>query len=241
MDKNTGFINWWLSVNAAFSSCTTNNDVINSVSLEVNKLGFDNFAYGKKQAVPFSRSKVCVYGTYPEAWLKRYQDKHYCQQDPSIASRASDRQFVIWQDDHNIKTHFIFKEAREWGINIGATLTLRSMDHSLCMLGVSRSNVLINSDDKLMLKLKMRCLIELIEENSVKEKSDLLCQNEINLNNREEEILRWIADGKCSNAISDILGISENTVNYHIKNIQKKFGSTNRTLAAAYSAALGII
>lgn len=35
--------------------------------------------------------------------------------------------------------------------------------------------------------------------------------------------------------------ISESTVNFHHKNIQKKFDAPNKTLAAAYAAALGLI
>ncbi len=38
-----------------------------------------------------------------------------------------------------------------------------------------------------------------------------------------------------------ILSISESTVNFHHKNIQKKFDAPNKTLAAAYAAALGLI
>ncbi|HDR3050925.1 TPA: LuxR family transcriptional regulator, partial [Pseudomonas aeruginosa] len=34
---------------------------------------------------------------------------------------------------------------------------------------------------------------------------------------------------------------SESTVNFHHKNIQKKFDAPNKTLAAAYAAALGLI
>lgn len=38
-----------------------------------------------------------------------------------------------------------------------------------------------------------------------------------------------------------LLSISESTVNFHHKNIQKKFDAPNKTLAAAYAAALGLI
>lgn len=66
-------------------------------------------------------------------------------------------------------------------------------------------------------------------------------QQSMSLSFRELEILRWIGDGKCSETIASILGISLNTVNFHIKKIQKKYSSSNRTLAVAYSAAQGLI
>ncbi|PXC05362.1 LuxR family transcriptional regulator, partial [Pseudomonas aeruginosa] len=55
------------------------------------------------------------------------------------------------------------------------------------------------------------------------------------------EILQWTADGKRSGEIAIILSISESTVNFHHKNIQKTFDAPNKTLAAAYAAALGLI
>lgn len=46
---------------------------------------------------------------------------------------------------------------------------------------------------------------------------------------REKEMLDWLQEGKTSWEIAKILGISENTVNFHIKNILKKFDAANRT------------
>lgn len=66
-------------------------------------------------------------------------------------------------------------------------------------------------------------------------------QRVMHLSTREVEVLKWIGDGKCSHTVASILGISESTVNYHVKNIQKKYSSTNRILAVAYSAAQGLI
>ncbi|MGV5212232.1 LuxR C-terminal-related transcriptional regulator, partial [Pseudomonas aeruginosa] len=65
--------------------------------------------------------------------------------------------------------------------------------------------------------------------------------NPVCLSHREREILQWTADGKSSGEIAIILSISESTVNFHHKNIQKKFDAPNKTLAAAYAAALGLI
>ncbi len=69
----------------------------------------------------------------------------------------------------------------------------------------------------------------------------MLMSNPVCLSHREREILQWTADGKSSGEIAIILSISESTVNFHHKNIQKKFDAPNKTLAAAYAAALGLI
>ena len=51
------------------------------------------------------------------------------------------------------------------------------------------------------------------------------------LTNREYEILRLVAKGKRNKEISSELCISENTVEYHLKNIYKKLKARNRVEA----------
>ncbi|MXS21613.1 LuxR C-terminal-related transcriptional regulator [Pseudomonas oryzihabitans] len=55
------------------------------------------------------------------------------------------------------------------------------------------------------------------------------------------DILRWTADGVTSHKIGHLVGVSENTVNFHIKNIQRKMDCSNRTMAACKAVLLGII
>jgi LuxR family transcriptional regulator len=58
---------------------------------------------------------------------------------------------------------------------------------------------------------------------------------------REVEVLRWTAEGKISMDISDILGITERTVNFHIGNCMRKLGATSKTSAAVQAALLGLL
>lgn len=51
------------------------------------------------------------------------------------------------------------------------------------------------------------------------------------LSPRESEVLGWLKLGKTSWDISRILGISERTVNYHVKNIIQKLDVANRSHA----------
>ena len=51
--------------------------------------------------------------------------------------------------------------------------------------------------------------------------------DEINLTNREKEVLTLIADGKTNNEVADQLFISERTVEAHRANIMKKVGARN--------------
>lgn len=48
------------------------------------------------------------------------------------------------------------------------------------------------------------------------------------LTDKEKNILYWIKQGRSTAEISSIMGISKNTVNFHLKNIFNKLGAANR-------------
>ena len=57
----------------------------------------------------------------------------------------------------------------------------------------------------------------------------------------EGECLQWLAAGKGNWEISEICGISENTVKFHVRNVLVKLGVTNRAAAVAKAFRLGLI
>ena len=61
------------------------------------------------------------------------------------------------------------------------------------------------------------------------------------LSPREIEVLQWLKVGKSSWDISEILHISERTVNFHIRNIMQKLDAVNRTQAVAVAIEKGLI
>jgi DNA-binding NarL/FixJ family response regulator len=58
---------------------------------------------------------------------------------------------------------------------------------------------------------------------------------------REIEVLRLIRDGHKNKQVADRLSISENTVNFHIKNIVDKLGANDRTHAVTIAVRRGML
>jgi DNA-binding response OmpR family regulator len=58
----------------------------------------------------------------------------------------------------------------------------------------------------------------------------------VQLNDREVETLTWVARGKTSGEIAQILGLAKRTVDFHIDNARIKLGATTRTHAAIKAA-----
>lgn len=61
------------------------------------------------------------------------------------------------------------------------------------------------------------------------------------LTSREREVLRLVSEGLLNREISERLVISENTVANHVRSILAKTGAGNRTQAAMYAAAHGLL
>ena len=64
---------------------------------------------------------------------------------------------------------------------------------------------------------------------------------EEDLTARELEVLQLIRDGFKNKQIADRLSISENTVNFHIKNIVDKLGANDRTHAVTIATRRGLL
>lgn len=61
------------------------------------------------------------------------------------------------------------------------------------------------------------------------------------LSERETEVLAWVARGKSNGLIGDILGISSNTVDAHLRRIYLKLGVFDRLSAAVRGIGVGLI
>ena len=59
-----------------------------------------------------------------------------------------------------------------------------------------------------------------------------LWAREVQLNDREVETLTWVARGKTSDEIAEILNLAKRTVDFHVDNAHNKLGVTTRTQAA---------
>lgn len=64
---------------------------------------------------------------------------------------------------------------------------------------------------------------------------------EVPLSDRERDVLAWAGRGKTASETADILKISEETVNTHLRNAIRKLGASNKTNAVVRSLYLGLI
>lgn len=70
---------------------------------------------------------------------------------------------------------------------------------------------------------------------SMQTEKEVLAERDMDLTERELECLYWIAEGKTSDEIAVILGISRNTINNYITSVMRKTSTKNRSEAIAYA------
>jgi len=77
---------------------------------------------------------------------------------------------------------------------------------------------------------RTQALIVLEERHAAVSAGDLRA---LGLTAREAQVLSWVAQGKTSPEIAQILGLARRTVHHHLEHIYEKLGVDNRTAAAA--------
>lgn len=236
MTHNRDLMPWWRELHARFADCLTPAELFAELEQQVRRQGFDCFAHGQRGSVPFSQVRTTFSGTYPQAWLERQVHGEGATQASLQLARG--RGFAVWQRTDG-DPGAVLGDARDCGLAWGASVAGWGRDRGLRVLCVARYSGKLAAREVLPLKWMLRALAELFDEHLAafqpRESAEL------GLSERETEILRWLADGECSKGIAQVLGLSENTVNWHIKRILRKFKSPNRVLAAARAAALGVI
>ncbi len=206
------------------------------------ELGFDYCAYGLRMPLPVSRPKVIMLNNYPTTWQARYREKGYLDIDPTVHHGMCSLLPVIWSDDVFASARELWEDARSFGLNIGWAQSSRDANGGCGLLTLARSGELLAESELQDKGLKFAWLTQVAHLGMSRcLTAKLLPETEVRLTGREVTVLRWTADGKTSSEISDILNISERTVNFHINNAVEKLGVANKLAAAVRAAVLGML
>lgn len=161
MRNDGGFLLWWDGLRSEMQPIHDSQGVFAVLEKEVRRLGFDYYAYGVRHTIPFTRPKTEVHGTYPKAWLERYQMQNYGAVDPAILNGLRSSEMVVWSDSLFDQSRMLWNEARDWGLCVGATLPIRAPNNLLSVLSVARDQQNISSFEREEIRLQSRLHPEL--------------------------------------------------------------------------------
>ena len=210
--------------------------------------GFDRWAYGVLGGDPSTpgaedRSPTVMLN-FPEDWVKHYFERGYQNHDPVVEHTPMSLAACTWDDLPQRfvlrpKQHRMLAEAREAGLRRGLSCPVHGPGGSVAILSFASSEddvdpgALVGHFQSLSTQFHV-AYSELSEARRT-------VVPRVVLTRRERECLSWVAQGKSSWDIGQILGITEFTVSYHVKKAMRKLGSSSRIVAVVKAIRLGLI
>lgn len=233
---------WQLDQLHGLCEAENEQEIFAVLSAIAKQLGFDYCAYGMRIPIPISHPRIVTVNNYPAAWQELYQDRNYLAIDPTVQHGIRSLRPIVWSDAVFSSAKELWENAQAMGLRVGLAQSACGPHGSRGMLTVARSNEPLSEKELCVVTVKLAWLTQVAHlAMSEQLMPKLLPELDLQLSRRESEVLRWTADGKTSWEVSEILGISERTVNFHINNAVRKLGAPNKLAATARAAALGIL
>lgn len=138
----------------------------------------------------------------------------------------------------------VWERQAPFGYKTGIAVALHLPGHRHFLLGVDRSDPLPTEQRRLT---RLMADLQLLAVHAQSAAAALLIPEdddevqELNLTPRELDVLRWTMEGKSTWATGEILGVTENTVNFHLRNIFKKLNVSSKHHAVLKAVKRGLI
>lgn len=180
---------------------------------------------------------------YPDEWQERYLKMGYDRIDPIIKASRKRAGAFRWSDVYDDASttedeRRVFDEAATFGLRSGISVPLHGPHGSFAIMSFAQP-LCRELQNRTVTYLQLAALHFHLRVTKVENSSGV--GDVPRLSRRERECVLWVARGKSSWEIGNILGISVNTVNFHVKNVMRKLDVCSRTLAALKAVDFGIV
>lgn len=233
---------WAEDLLTALDNAPTQQGVFATIEKAAKALGFEQCAYGLRTPIPLSNPRVIMLNNYPKGWQERYTQAGYLQTDPTVRHCRKSQSPLIWSDQVFADAQEFWADAQSFGLKVGWAQSSLDVYGGGGMLTLCRSSEPLSQtelDDK---QMKMHWLANVAHTAMARAITRAMRdEDQRPLTPKETDILKWCADGKTSGEIAEIMAISVNTVNFHIKNATSKLRSANKTAAVVRAAMLGLL
>jgi len=211
----------------------------------VQHCGFESFMIGLELRSPAGAVIHHVTSSYPVAWQQQYVERQYAAQDPTVRYCQVSTDPLVWSEqiftDAGCRT--LLEEAQSHGVSHGISVAVHDRSGRKSMLSLARDQTLVRDpSEKARLvafsRILSSCMHVVANRLIAPEIED---KDRPRLSKQETECLQWVARGKTSWEIGQIMKISEATVVFHMKNVMKKLGTVNRHQALAIAIRMGLV
>lgn len=230
---------------AELSQSTNPESLLQCMHRAAAALGFDKVLFGIQVNVAgLGRTLRHVISGYPAEFQQIYAEQNFAELDPTIGHCLNSKAPLLWSDSlYCSRSWPVAEEARRFGLHEGLSIPVHDpSSRAVSMVSLARDQCLCNAVEE---RFAIDCgtVLAHMVHNTVKSVllPSMLEKFMPRLTPREMECLRWLAIGKSNSTISDIINISEATVNFHVSNVFRKLKVYSRVQAAAVALALGLV
>jgi len=201
---------------------------------------FDYFSYCATIPTTLTRPDMIEINSYPAAWQILYQKKELIKTDPTLIYAETNHTPITWNkmmpqqlDDKNSRLYF--RKAKRHGLKSGISFPLRGNVGSTAVLSLVSNKSAPLPQALVNTALTFGSLFAIYVHDAVLRifDEDLLPLKKKRITPRESECLLWVAEGKTTWEIAQILNIGNRTVVFHLECILTKLGVKNRQQAVA--------
>ncbi len=223
---------------------TDESDLLVRLGTVARNLGFEHFLVGVEIKHPKSPPIQHVSSGYPPKWRQTYIDSGYLFVDPTVARCQTSTSPFIWSESlYTDDSRPLWEDARGHGLVHGLSVPVHESVGVKSMLSLARDRPFNSSETEQ--KLTLECAHVIASVAHVAATKILLPKithaDTTALTRRERDCLGWAAAGKTSWEIAEILRISEHTAIFHLGNVMRKLGVSNRNQAVAKGLSLGLV
>jgi len=234
----------WAPLAASFLDTVDLSSLVKLFGDVATSLGFPRFAISRlSRAHGRSRPAMTVEtlcARYPDHWVHHYAKQDYGPVDPVHRTAFVQATPYRWADIAGLNhiERRVLGEASEAGLVNGVSIPIHEPDGSILLVNLASPS----SELKIEVNLRLASLISALFHQELVRLTRPRYVNPLpHLSPRQKECLTWVARGKSSWAIAEILKISPHTVDYHVGEAMKILRINSRTAAAVFAASNGLI
>ncbi len=211
-------------------------------------LGYDRIAFvpvtpAAQHALGLTALAPAISINVPDEWIRHYMAEKYHAVDPVLLQTPLQSGPLVWDDmlmggQLSPKQRRVLIESREAGLFNGVSIPLHGPGGETYVISLaSERTALLRPVPPERLQVLATCFL-IAHLRAIRRQA---AGPYTRITDRERECLTWTARGKSAWTIGRILGVSEHTVNFHMKQSMAKLGATNRMQAIVSALRLGLI
>jgi DNA-binding CsgD family transcriptional regulator len=206
--------------------------VLSAMEKALSYLGFRYFCFHTLPALKQSFSEVVLANKLPVDWMNHYVAHGCAEHDPSQRHVKRVVHAYEWQDapfdrEREPRAAEFVQRAHDFGVANGFVVPIPGPAGNIGSVWMGGTDKPVHVRYKPALHLMSLYAFAHVQ------RLNGTVQEDQKISHREREILTWIAAGKSTVEIGEMLSISNRTVEWHVQRLVAKLGARTRTNAVA--------